>query len=227
MNRGLEFFFGRPSRIAVYIASRLFDGSLEADSAATVIEAVCGFLIGNIAGILVGLALWYSKVAFEVSRPFITALGSAPMFALAPLLVVWFGTGLYSKIMIAALSTFFVALLQAYTGAEEVSRDYLRLMASLGASKTQTFRKVVAPSAIVWVVSAMRLNVGFALLGAFIGEFISSEVGLGHMILVASGLFNMSLVLCGVLAFIVIALLLNWSIGHSEPYLKRIVVRYL
>src|ERR1039457_6675848 len=85
MNRGLEFFFGRPSRIAVYIASRLFDGSLEADSAAAVIEAVCGFLIGNIAGILVGLALWYSKVAFEVSRPFITALGSAPMFALAPL----------------------------------------------------------------------------------------------------------------------------------------------
>jgi NitT/TauT family transport system permease protein len=129
--------------------------------------------------------------------------------------------------MIATLSTVFIALLQAYTGASEVSPDYLRLMRTFGANKNQTFRKVIAPASIVWVMSAFRLNVGFAILGAFIGEFISSNRGLGHLILVASGLFDISLVLCGVLLLICTALILNFAISKIEAPLKHLVVRYL
>jgi NitT/TauT family transport system permease protein len=134
---------------------------------------------------------------------------------------------MFSKIMIAALSTVFVALMQAYTGATEVSSDYLRLMKTFGATQGQTFRKVVAPSSIVWVISAFRLNVGFAILGAFIGEFISSSAGLGHLILVASGLFDISLVLCGVILLSGLAFILYFLVGQLEPRLKRFVVAYL
>ena len=223
----LIFFFGLPSKIISYLYSKTIDGSLLTDFSVTTIEAFAGFVLGNIIGTLIGLGLWYSKTAFAISKPYIIALGSAPIFALAPILIIWFGTGISSKIIIALLSTVFIALLQAYTGASEVNNDYLKLMKTFGATKTQTFRKIVAPSAVVWVISAFKINVGFALLGAFIGEFISSNQGLGHLILVASGLFDISLVLCGVLLLVVIALIFNFVITKIEIPLKRLIVNNL
>lgn len=226
-NPKLIFFFGAPSKIAWYIYSRTLDGSLIIDTSLTFIEASCGFLIGNVVGSIIGLSLWYSRTLFLIARPYIIALGSAPIFALAPLLIIWFGTGIFSKIMTATFSTVFVSLLQSYTGAGEVGSHYLRLMQSLGASKVQTFRKVIAPSACVWVISAFKLNIGFALLGAFMGEFISSEHGLGHLILVASGLFDTSLVLCGVSMLVAIAFVLNFIISRIEDPLKHAIVKFL
>ena len=223
----LEFFFGSPTEIAFYVVNKTIDGTLPRDALVTTVEAVSGFLAGNTIGTLLGVGLWYSRTAFVVARPYIIALGSAPIFALAPLLVVWFGTGMVSKVVIAALSTVFIALSQAYTGAEQTDKKYTRLMRTLGARKHDTFRKVVAPAALIWVVSGMRLNVGFALLGAFIGEFISSEHGLGHLILVASGLFDISLVLTGVFAFMTVALVLNWLISVSVPVFQRTVLQWL
>lgn len=221
------FFFGQPSKVFGYLWTRTVDGSLPIDFATTFIEAVTGFIAGNVVGTAIGLGLWYSKSAFQIARPYVIALGSAPIFAIAPLLIIWFGTGMFSKVMIAALSTVFVALLQSYTGAAEVSNDYLRLMKTFKATKNQTFRKVVAPAAIVWVMAAFKMNVGFAILGSFIGEFISSNRGLGHLILVASGLFDISLVLCGVLLLVCIALLLSWLVGMLEAPLKHLTVRWL
>jgi NitT/TauT family transport system permease protein len=226
-NPGLTFFFGSPSKIGRYIVAKTLDGSLAHDLAVTFLEAALGFILGNVIGTALGLGLWYSKTAMAVAKPYIIALGSAPIFAFAPLLIIWFGTGMFSKIMIVVLSTVFVALMQSYKGATEVSNDYLRLMKTFGATQGQTFRKVVAPSSIVWVISAFRLNVGFAILGAFIGEFISSSAGLGHLILVASGLFDISLVLCGVILLSGLASILYFSVGQLEPRLKRLVVAYL
>jgi NitT/TauT family transport system permease protein len=225
-NNRLLFFFGSPSRIGGYLFSKTVDGSLPADFTVTFVEALAGFIVGNVLGTIIGLSLWYSKTAFMISRPYIVALGSAPIFAIAPLLIIWFGTGIFSKIMIAMLSTVFIALLQSYTGASEVSADYIRLMRTFGANKNQTFRKIIAPASIVWVMSAFRMNVGFAILGAFIGEFISSSQGLGHLILVASGLFDISLVLSGVFLLICMALMLNFGISKIEAPLKRLVVKF-
>lgn len=227
VNPKLTFFFGAPDKIARYIWSRSLDGSLLIDIAATFTEAALGFIIGNVLGSIAGLSLWYSRTAFLIARPYIIALGSAPIFALAPLLIIWFGTGMFSKVMTATFSTVFVALLQSYTGAGEVGSHYLRLMQALGASKTQTFRKLIAPSAFVWVISAFKMNIGFALLGAVIGEFISSDRGLGHLILVASGLFDISLVLCGVSMLVLIAFILNFIIARIESPLKQLVVKLL
>ncbi len=226
-NDRLIFFFGLPSKIATYLFTKTMDGSLPADFGTTFVEALLGFVIGNLVGTLIGLGLWYSKTAFSISKPYIIALGSAPIFALAPILIIWFGTGIFSKIMIAAISTVFIALFQSYTGASEVSTDYLRLMQTFNATKNQSFRKVIAPSSVVWVISAFKINVGFALLGAFIGEYISSNQGLGHLILVASGLFDIPLLLCGVLLLVSIALILNFAISKIELPLKHLIVRYL
>ncbi len=226
LNEKLIFFFGSPTKVASYMWTNISNGRLITDTSVTLLEAVSGFLIGNIIGTAAGLALWYSRTAFLVARPYVIALGSAPIFALAPLVIIWFGTGILSKIMIAAFSTVFIALSQSYTGANEVQSQYLRLMQALGATKHQTFRKLIAPSALVWVISAFKLNVGFALLGAIIGEFISSNEGLGHLILVASGLFDISLVLCGITMLILIALVLNTVIAQIEKPLLHVVAKY-
>lgn len=226
-NPEAAFFFGSPGKIASYLFTKTMDGSLPRDFGITCIEAILGFVLGNASGTALGLGLWYSKLATAIAKPYVIALGSAPIFAFAPLLIIWFGTGMFSKIVIASLSTVFVALMQSYTGAAEVSNDYLRLMKTFNATQGQTFRKVVAPSSIVWVISAFRLNVGFAILGAFIGEFISSSAGLGHLILVASGLFDISLVLCGIILLSGLAFLLYFCVGRIEAPLKRLVVAYL
>jgi NitT/TauT family transport system permease protein len=221
------FFFGSPIKIGSYFVGKVSDGSLPLDAAITLTEALLGFLLGNAVGAVVGLGLWFSPRVARIAQPYITALGSAPVFAFAPIVIIWFGTGISAKVAVAAISTVFVALAHAYTGATQVSVEYLDLMRSLRASESQVFRKVVAPSAIVWVTSAFRLNIGFALLGAFIGEFISSSRGLGHLIIVAGGLFDISLVFCGVLSLVALALLLDFVVGRLEIHLKRGVVKWL
>jgi len=225
-NTRLIFFFGSPSKIASYFMSRLADGSLLTDFGTTLGEVVAGFVIGNVLGTAIGLALWFSRPVFLVARPYIIALGSAPLITLAPLLIIWFGTGFMAKVLIVAFSTMFVALFQAYTGASEVNPEHLKLMQSFRATKMQTFQKVVAPAAIVWVMAAFRMNIGFAILGAFLGEFISSSQGLGHLIVVASGLFDISLVLCAVFSLVGMALALTYLLSHIEKPIKHLIVKY-
>lgn len=226
-DKELIFFFGMPSKIISYLVSKVFDGSLLLDILCTSAEAIGGFILGNLLGIILGLSFWYSKTAAEIARPYIIALSAAPVFALAPIFIIWFGTGILSKVMIATFSTVFLALFQAYTGARQVPREYTELMQTFRANKNQIFRKVITPSAIVWVISAFKMNVGMALLGAFIGEFISSERGLGHLIMVASGLFDISLVFAGITCLMIIALLLTSLVSHLEVPLKHMVARYL
>jgi len=225
-NIRLIFFFGSPTKIAGYFVSRITDGSLITDFITTLSEVIFGFVIGNLAGTIIGLALWFSRTIFLVARPYIVALGSAPLITLAPLLIIWFGTGFMAKVLIVTFSTMFVALFQAYSGACEVDPEYLRLMKSFHATKMQTFRKVIAPAAIVWVMAAFRMNIGFAILGAFLGEFISSSQGLGHLIVVASGLFDISLVLCAVFSLVGMALALTSLLNYIEKPTKHLIVKY-
>jgi len=221
------FYLGVPSQILSYLWIGIKSGEFIWDFWVTFFETFAGFLLGNIVGTLIGLSLWFSKTVFEISKPYIIILGATPIFALAPIMILWFGTGILSKILIAGFSTVFIALFQAYSGADDVSLEDYKLLQSFQASKIQIFRKVIAPSSLVWVVSAFRINVGFALLGAFIGEFLSSNEGLGHMIIVASGLYNISKVFTGVFGMLLIALILNYWISLSEESLKRFFVRIL
>lgn len=221
------FFYGSPSKIAIAFYNNLFNGTLLVDFFVTFSEASLGFIIGNILGVLIGLSLWFSNSAFKIAKPYILIFGSAPIFALAPLMMIWFGVGMFSKVMMAVLSTVFIALYQAYSGASNVSPAQISFIKSWGAGKQMIFRKIIVPSSMVWVISAFRMNIGFALLGAFIGEYISSRAGLGHLIKVQTGLFNISQVLLGVIMMAVIAIILNYLVALIEKPLKKALVKYL
>lgn len=214
-----HFIFSSPTQVAATFIKLLANGELLRNSGVTLFEAVAGFLLGTITGGIIGLSFWYSPLAARIAKPYIAALGSIPIFALTPMIIAWFGIGITSKVMLAFIATLAVAIVQSYQGTMSVERRFLRSMHVLGATRFQTFKTVVVPSSLIWLLNAMKLNIGLALLGAFIGEFISSEQGLGYMIVRASGLYDIATVLVGVIALIVIALTLTASVEKLERLL--------
>ncbi len=210
------FLYGSPLIILKIFYNGLISGRLLHDTYITLSETIIGFIIGNVIGIILGLGLWYSKTVFKIVKPYIIILGSIPIFALAPLMIIWFGTGILSKIVLVVLSTFILSMVQSYKGASEVDEDKIRMVKAFGATKNQIFTKIIVPSSVVWVISAVKLNIGFALLGAFIGEFISSEAGLGHYIIVSSGLYDISSVFVGVIMIAIISLVLSYIFDKIE-----------
>ena len=213
------FLFGSPSAVWHFVVKGIADGSTFHDMYITSEETALGFLLGNAIGASVGLALWYSPFFERVVTPFILALGSIPIIALAPLVIVWAGTGLASKVLMSTLSVVVVALLAAFDGTRSADPLEMNLLYSMGATKWQVFRLVVVPSSLTHIFSGLKLAVGFALIGAIIGEFISSNEGLGHAIFIAGNLYNIPKVFASLLATIVIALAFVEIVGRIERLL--------
>jgi NitT/TauT family transport system permease protein len=218
-SRQAAFLFGSPSAIADFLVKMWQDGSLLRDSWVTGLETILGFLVGNVMGTVLGLSLWYSRFVSRVVQPFIVALGSIPIIALAPIVIIWFGTGLASKIAMSTLSVVVVALVTSYKGAMSVDPDQINLMRTLGATKRHIFQKLVVPASLTDIFAGLKLTVGFALIGAIIGEFMSSSEGLGHAIFKAGSLYIIPKVFAALVATIALALLLAYVVGKLERLL--------
>jgi NitT/TauT family transport system permease protein len=218
-NKQAAFMFGSPSAMAGFLNQMVGDGSLWRDIYVTGLETLLGFLVGNFIGTVIGLSLWYSRFVSQVVQPFVIALGSIPIIALAPIIIIWFGTGLISKVAMSTLSVVIVALVTSYKGAAGVDPDQVNLMRTLGASKFQIFRKLVVPASLVDIFAGLKLTVGFALIGAIVGEFMSSSEGLGHAIFKAGSLYIIPKVFAALVATIALALLLTFVVGRAERLL--------
>ena len=208
------FLFGSPSAVWGHLATMARDGSLARDTLVTGTETLLGFGLGNLIGTVLGLALWYSRFVSRVVQPFIVALGSIPVIALAPIVIIWFGTGLAAKVAMSTLSVVVVALVIAYKGAHAVDQDQTNLMRTLGASKWQIFRRLIVPASLGDIFAGFKLTIGFALIGAIIGEFMSSYEGLGHAIFKAGSLYIISKVFAALVATIALALVLTAIVGR-------------
>ena len=218
-SRQTAFLFGSPSAIFGFLVQMWKDGSLFRDAYVTGMETLLGFVFGNVLGTILGLLLWYSRFVSRVVQPFIVALGSIPIIALAPMVIIWFGTGLASKMAMSTLSVVVVALVTSYKGAMSVDEDQVNLMRTLGARKRQIFRKLVVPASLTDIFAGLKLTVGFALIGAIIGEFMSSSEGLGHAIFKAGSLYIIPKVLAALVVTIALALILTWVVGKIEKLL--------
>jgi NitT/TauT family transport system permease protein len=213
------FLFGSPSAIWGFLVQMWKDGSLITDTRITALETLLGFVAGNVLGTLIGLTLWYSRFVSRVVQPFVVAIGSIPIIALAPISIIWFGTGLSSKVAMATLSVVVVALITAYKGAMSVDVDQINLMRTLGASKRHIFRKLIVPASLGDIFAGLKLTAGFALIGAIIGEFMSSSAGLGHAIFKAGSLYIIPKVFAALVVTIALALCLTYVVGKLEKLL--------
>jgi NitT/TauT family transport system permease protein len=213
------FLFGSPAGIWDKLVSGLSDGTLFYDTGITMMEAILGFAIGTVLGSAAGLGLWYSPFVARVASPFIAAINSIPKIALAPMIILWVGTGLESKVVLAVSLTAIVALITAFEAAKDVDVDLQALLVTLGGSKNQVFFKVVAPATLPAVISTFRINLGFALVGAVVGEFISSQRGLGHIIYTATSFYELNTVWVGLFILMFIGFVLYRLVDLLEAVL--------
>jgi NitT/TauT family transport system permease protein len=214
-----EFYISTPSDIAASFWAILRSGELLFHASITTVEALAGFLIGGSAGVLAGLILGRSRILADILDPFLTAIYSLPKVALAPLFVLWFGIGIEMKIVLAAVTVFFLVFLNTYTGVRSVSREQLTVIRLMGASERQLVLKLVLPSAITWVFAGLRLSVPYALIGAIVGEIIASNRGLGYLISNAASKFDTPGVFAALIAIVALTMLLNFAVKTLERVL--------
>lgn len=211
-----RFFFGSPSLVVQSLWSGIQAGVFVRDLLVTGIETSLGFALGVFFGTIVGFGLWFFPRVARVLSPYVFVAGVIPVVVLAPMIIIWFGIGVTMKIALAGFATFLVALNQAFDGAQSVRLEEYRFLELWGATRIQWLLKVVFPSALDWVFSSLRLNIGFALLGTIIGEFIAGSVGLGHAMFLAGSLYDMPGVLAGAIGLVLLALVLQGVVRLIE-----------
>lgn len=215
------YFFSSPMTIVSTFYVAATQGTLYLDIGYTSAATIVGFLIGVTSGALIGLSTWWSQIYGRVSEPYLVTFNAIPKLALAPILIIIFGIGFESKVALAVALTIVPAAMAACGGVKSVDKDLETLLFSLGARRFQVFAKVVVPWAMPWIVSSLRVNIGLALAGAIVGEFIASRFGVGRMILYAGQIMDINLVWVGVVVLSILALVMYAAVTTGERYLLK------
>src|ERR1700693_855186 len=215
------FFWSQPSAIFRTLTIFFATGDAWTDIGFTFRSTIFGFLLGTTAGSLFALSFWWSRNYAAIVQPYIICFESIPKLALAPLVILVFGLGLASKIAIATALTLVVSTLTAYAGVKALDQDGEKLFYSLGASRLQVFCKLVVPSCLPWIISVLRVNIGLALTGAIVGEFIASQHGLGRAILYAGQTYDIALVWVAVLVLSTLAVVMYATVSWLERVLLK------
>jgi NitT/TauT family transport system permease protein len=218
------FFWSQPSAIVHTMGIFFTEGNAFVDIVYTFRSTILGFILGTSAGALLGMSFWWSRNYALIAQPYIICLESIPKLALAPLIILVFGMGLASKVAIATALTLVVSTLTAYSGVQAVDRDQEKLFYSLGASRWQVFTKLVMPSCIPWIISILRVNIGLALTGSIVGEFVASQYGLGRTILYAGQTYEIALVWVAVLVLSALSMVMYIGVSWLERVLRKGVV---
>ncbi len=219
------FFWSKPSAIAQTMQTFFSEGSAFVDIGYTFRSTILGFIIGTSLGGMLGMSFWWSRNYAMIMQPYVICLESIPKLALAPLIILVFGMGLASKVAIATALTLIVSTLTTYAGVQAVDKDQEKLFYSLGASRWQVFTKLVAPSCIPWIISILRVNIGLALTGSIVGEFVASQYGLGRTILYAGQTYEISLVWVAVIVLSALSMIMYVAVAYLEKWLRKGVVR--
>jgi NitT/TauT family transport system permease protein len=215
------FILPSPGKVAATFSRVIIDGTLWNHAQATLSEIFAGLALGLIVATVLGYFLARNQVFERLLAPYIVALQSVPVVAIAPLLVIWFGSGRLSKVLVCALIVFFPVLVNTIVGIRSVDEDLRDLMRSLQAGKWQTFYMLDLPAALPVLFGGLKIGVTLAVIGAVVGEFVGADRGLGFLINQARGLFNTPLVFVAIFSLVAIALLLYGLVTLLEAWLLR------
>lgn len=215
------FILPTPFTVAQKAFVVLADGSLLHHTAVTLLEIALGLTLGVGAALVLGYVLGKNRVVEQFVAPYLVASQSVPVVAIAPLLVIWFGSGLLSKVLVCALITFFPTLISTIVGLRTVDRDLRDLMRSLKANRWQTFRKLELPSALPIIFGGLKLSVILAVVGAVVAEFMGASAGLGFLISLARGVFDTPLMFVAIISLVLIAQGLYLALTLLERSLLR------
>ena len=209
-----------PSDVAVALVNGLKGGIYISNAIVTLTEALLGFLIAATMGIMIGGVVAQFDLVERVFYPYLVALQTLPKIAIAPLIILWFGFGMPSKVVVAATVAFFPVLVNVITGLKSVDRNKLDLMRSLKASRWQTFWKIRFPHALPFVFAGLDIAIIFSILGAIVGEFVGSQAGLGNLIVQ----LNFNLDVAGVFGALVFLSAMGITLHMLMGWIRRRLV---
>jgi NitT/TauT family transport system permease protein len=207
-----------PAPSAVFAA--FFRGFAEANylghAAVTAFQAVAGFLVGSALGIAIGIWVVVFPTAERIVYPYVVALQTVPKVAVAPLIIVWFGFGMESKVVIVALVSLFPVLVNVIAGLKAVDQDRLDLMSALSASRWQVLRYLRLPNALPFVFAGLNTAIVFSVIGAIVGEFVGSNQGLGFLILQANFALDIAAAFALFVVLSIMGVALHWTLRRIE-----------
>lgn len=216
-----SFFFSSPTGILRYLREMLLDHSFFTHTGITLLETVASFLLVTALSLLTATLLWYRKSFSEILEPYLVVLNALPKSALAPLLIVWLGTGTNTIIVAGISVALFGSIISLYTGFCQVDPEMCKLIYTLGGSRKDALTKVILPSSIPLILSNMKVNIGLSLVGVIIGEFLAARRGLGYLIIYGSQVFQLSMVITSIIILCAIAMVFYKLIQSAEHYYKK------
>ena len=185
----------------------------------TIYETIISFSLGTIIGILIASILWWNKTIKRIIDPYLTIVNSLPKVALGPIIIIWFGAGIKSIIIMSLLISTIITIINATTSFNETDYNKIVLMKSLGANNKQIFTKLVIPSSINSIISSLKINISMSLIGVIMGEFLCCKKGIGYLIMYGSQVFNLNLVITGIILLCIISAIMYYIILFIEKKL--------
>jgi NitT/TauT family transport system permease protein len=215
------FFFSNPVDVAKQVVTWFATGVIWKHLWVTLIEAILAFVIGSIAGVLVGF--WFARQprTAAVFDPYVKMINALPRVVLAPIFALWLGLGIWSKVALGVTLVFFIVFFNVYQGVKEVSPTVLANARMLGMSERQLMRHVYWPSAMSWMFSSLHTSVGFAVVGAVVGEYLGAAAGLGYLIQQAEGVFDVAGVFAGMFVLATFVIVIDTIVSIVE---RRLLV---
>ena len=212
----MQFFFSTPVAVLTRTFKQLTSADIYWHLGITLVETLLAFVIGSAAGILFGFAFARRELLSAVFDPYIKAANALPRVVLAPIFALWFGLGIWSKVALGFTLVFFIVFFNVYQGVREVSPTILANARMLGMNERQLFKHVYWPSALTWMFSSLHTSVGFALVGAVVGEYLGSSAGLGYKIHEAESVFDVTGVFSGMLILAIFVIVIDALVTMVE-----------
>jgi NitT/TauT family transport system permease protein len=215
------FFFSNPIDVASQIYTWFATGVIWKHLWVTLEESILAFVIGSFGGVLVGF--WFARQprTAAVFDPYVKMANALPRVVLAPIFTLWLGLGIWSKVALGVTLVFFIVFFNVYQGVKEVSQTVLANARMLGMNERQLMRHVYWPSALSWMFSSLHTSVGFAVVGAVVGEYLGSAAGLGYLIQQAEGIFDVAGVFAGMFVLAAFVIVIDMLVTQVE---KRLLV---
>lgn len=214
------FIFSSPRRVIDTIVNLHNTNNLYNHIWVTLYEVLISFGLGTLLGVVIASIMWYSDNFAKIIDPYLTILNSLPKVALGPIIIIWCGAGMKSIILMALLISVIVTTINVYQGFKEVDELKIKLMKSLGAKKNQIFFKLILPSNYSNIISVLKVSISMSLIGVIMGEFLVSKEGIGYLILYGSQVFNLDLVISGIIILAFMSTIMYYIVVIIE---KKIV----
>ena len=216
-----SFLFSSPYEIIKLLFSYLKSNSLLEHVWISLIEVILGVTIGTAFGIIIAVILWWSDKLSKILDPFLVILNALPKTALAPIMIIWAGTGIKGIVVVAISILLVITILSSYNYFKNIEDDKIKMMKSFGANKYQILIKLVIPSNIVNLISVLKINIGMGWVGVIVGEFLVSRAGIGYLIMYGGQVFKLDLVMMGTLVLSILAYGMWKIVDLFEKYLSN------